>query len=230
MKSTIVDGSVVAQIRKLHPKEIPDHLTKKNSTKTAGDFDPNAYFSVLTHLAVKDGYTLDYVYHYMADFGGNPCLYARPTDAKPFDTFIEHRDWEEKNSLLSFLVSDGTPDGFFQLAVFHRLAGQFYLYWHANYNDMAIITSREDAEATVKTLNGKRFGAKLTEAQVAAIMAIPPEPSVALHETTADVTCCVFTKWGGFSRLKETFRRSPPHMIVGRDVVDAVEYDCGGCY
>lgn len=229
IKPVFVDGSVVAKLHKLHPEKIPEHLMRGTPTKATGDFDPNAYFTVLTHLKVKDGYTLDYVYHCDA-LGGYPCLYARPTDASGFDTIVDYRDWEKKNSLLSYIVADQTPDGFFQLVVFYRLAGQFYLYWHANYNDVTILTSREQVEVTVRKLNDEWFGNTLTEEQVAAIMNISPEPSVTLNETSADVTYCVFTQWGGFEQLKETFKRSPPHLIVGREVISAVEYDCGICF
>jgi hypothetical protein len=107
MKQENVDGSVVAALVKLHPDDIPKHLIQKYPVRVEGDFDPNAYFPVLRHLSMKPGYTLDYVYHYMDHFGGNPCLYARAVDEKSLESFIEHRDWEDKNSLLSFLVADG---------------------------------------------------------------------------------------------------------------------------
>ncbi len=232
MKKFLVDGSVVAQLRALQPdpKTIPETLMRKRPIRTAADFDPNLYFTVLTHLKMEEGFTLDYVYHYIEGFGGNPCLYARPTGLEPFDTFFEYRDWAETKNLQSFLVADGTPDGFFQLSVFDHLARQFYLSWHANYDDKEIITSTDDSATLVKTLNGENFGAKLTEDQSSSIMAIPPEPFVTMTENNAEVSFCVFTKWDGYHRLKETFRRSPPHWIVGRDVLDAVKYDCGVCY
>jgi hypothetical protein len=234
MELVLVDGSVVTRLRALQPEGIPENLMQETPIRDPADFDPNTYFNVLTHLKVKDGYMLDYVYQ-LDSSGGNPCLYARPKDARPFDTFVEYRDWNEKNYLLSYLVVDETPDGIFQLVVFNKLAEQFYLHWHSKYNDMTIITSPEEAEATVKSLNGEH-NKKITAAQVTALRAIPLEPSVELEDWAADIatwwtlTYCVFTKWGGFARLKEQCTRNPPYMFSPSKVLNKVEYDCGFYY
>ena len=83
MKPGSVDGFVVAKLMKLHPDDIPRHLMQKNQARTAKDFDPNAYLTVLTHLAMKPGCILDYVYRYMDGLGGDPCLYARSVKVEP---------------------------------------------------------------------------------------------------------------------------------------------------
>ncbi|MGR8979751.1 MAG: hypothetical protein ACU84H_06630 [Gammaproteobacteria bacterium] len=157
MKSEKVDGSVVSAMLRLQPDHIPKHLMQMNPVKAEGDFDPNAYFTILTHLSMKQGYTLDYVYHYMHDFGGNPYLYARAVDEPPLVSYNEYQnlDWKLKIDPLFFLVADDTPDGFFQLAVFRQLAGQFYLYWHANYHDYRILTTPWEIYALISEVNGE---------------------------------------------------------------------------
>ena len=66
-------------------QQIPENLMADEPLKLGGEFDPNQYFSVLTHLQMEPGYTLDYVYYY--DFmGGYPALYARPADQAPYQT------------------------------------------------------------------------------------------------------------------------------------------------
>lgn len=230
MTQEIVDGSVVKALLKLYPGDIPTSLMRENPVRTEGDFDPNTYFTVLTNLSMKPGYTLDYVYHFIEDFGGSPCLYARPVDEKPLDSYSEHREWNGENNLLSFLVADGTPDSFFQLAVFNKLAGQFYLHWHANYNDLTIVTSRKELETIIADVNRGDFGSKFTEEQASAMRAIDPEPTVELSELIAVVRYCIFSKWGGMARLEELFLRKPPHWQAETNLLAEISYHCGVCY
>lgn len=229
---TIISGAqaIVERITALHDGDIPKRLLRKDAKRTGKEFDPNAYFTVLTRLAMIPGHTLDYVYHYAEDFSGNPCLYARPLDASPLGSFLDHRDWAEKHDLSNSLVADGSPQAFFELVAFRRLAGQFYLYWHANYNDLRILTTPSEIEALISEANGEDFGARFTDAQVAAMRAVDPQPIVEIAGDRASVTYCIFTKWGGLVRLKESFRRTAPHLLVGQDILDEVKYDCGTSY
>ena len=229
MKQVNVDGSVVAALLKLHPDHIPEHLMQKNPVRSDEDFDPNAYFKVLSTLSMKPGYTLDYVY-YKDHFAGEPFLYARTVEEKPLCSVIEYEVWKKKNSLLSFLVADGSPDGFFQLVVFRQLAGKFYLFWHANYNDLRILTAPTEIEALISEVNGEDFGAKFTEGQISRLRAIEPQPVVEVSDDRASVTYCTFTGWGGFVRLRESYRRLPPHKLLARNVLGKVKYDCGVCW
>jgi hypothetical protein len=224
MNIGIEDTTVVQRIMKLHSVEIPRHLMQMYPVRTGMEFDPNVYFTVLTHLAMKPGYIIDYVYC-KSHLGSHQCIYARRIDEKPASHF-EHRDWEEKNSGYSFLVADGSSDGYFQLAVFRRLAGQFYLYWHANYNDIRIVTTPEEMEVIISEVNLNNFGRVFTNKQVTDMRLIDPQPTVEVSDSQASVTYCVFTKWGGLARLKDSYLRPPPHRLVDSDVLDEVKHDC----
>ncbi len=226
MKPASIDVSVVERLESLRPHDIPRHLMQENPVRAATDFDPNTYFTVLTHLSMKSGYVLDYVYHY-SDMGGEPHLYARPVDETPSGSLAEHwdRDGQRESRLLPFLVTDGSPDGFFQLVVFLRLAGQFYLWWHANYNDLQILTSPEDIEALISVTVDR-----LEEGKTTALRAIDPRPTVEVSDDRAAVTYCTFTKWGGLKRLKECFCRLPPHLLLERQLLGEVKYHCGILY
>ena len=232
MNSRSVDGTVVEKLMKLHPdpEDVPPHLTQAHPVRSEEDFDPNAYFTVLTHLAMKPGYTLGYVYHYINGFGGNPCLYARSADGKPPHACIERQSVQEEDDLFPFLVADDSPDGFFQLVVFRTLAGQFYLNWHANYNDLRILTTPAEIEALISTVNGEDFGTELTAEQIAGLRAIQPQPYVEIFDERVSVTYCVFTKWGGLTRIKEFFRRTPPHLFEDQELLEEVEYNCNVRY
>ena len=244
MNPVRVDGSVVAKLCRLQPKSVPGNLAQWCPRRTKRDFDPNTYFTVLTHLRMKAGYTLDYDYHYDKSFGGMPSLCAKQTDETAKDESFKDRnlgkelqrcgvetlgaiDRAHKIIMLSHIAADGTPDGFFQLAVFLQLAEQFYLSWHFQYKDIKIVTSRDEMEAIISEADGR---GNFTEEQVAAFREVPFEPTVELQDDSACVIYCTFTKWGGLKRIKETYMKEPPHFIVSTDVLAEVRYDCGMCF
>lgn len=247
-----VDTTVVQKMKNLYDVEIPGHLKMRNAVRIGKEFDPNSYFSVLTHLSMKPGYTLDYVYDYRKGFSGSPHLYARLISDPPLQSipqipvslFIKRKNNDDRNSEplrwppvnkeglewnypLPFLVADGTPDSFFQLALFNRLAEQFYLFWHSNYNEITVIASPEDREQIICQINKERFGAPFSDEVIEAARKMPLDSCVELDTSTAAVTYCIFSRWGGFTRIKEIFSRHPPHIFVDSDVLCRVEYSCG---
>ncbi len=206
----------------------PDYFSQENPTKQGGEFDPNRYFEAFTHLKMKDGYTLDYVYH-QDGMGGYPILYARPVGQAPYAN--ESAYFADKNHpwYLTFVVPQDNPEGYFEYAVFPVLAGQFYLYWHAAYNDWRVLCGMDDIEKTIKSLEGADlFGTPITDAQKQQARAISdPQPSVALTDATAAVKMLVFTKWGGFYRRTTTIRRADHELLGKPQDEQLVEYQCG---
>jgi hypothetical protein len=110
------------------------------------EFDVNRYFSVFDHLSIQPGYTLDYVY--LRDFGGaKPVVYAREINADPYDSYEafvranhseiqgSHEKIKHAADYLRHIQIDDTPQGYFQFVVLSIMGDQFYLRWHANYND-----------------------------------------------------------------------------------------------
>ncbi|MFA5812002.1 MAG: hypothetical protein WC956_06710 [bacterium] len=230
--SANVDTSVVQKMEELRSK--------------AGErFDPNSYFTILTHIAMKRGYVLDYVY-WQDGAGSYPCLYVRRASEPPRKLgSLKGLSGEEmrqrraslegicdaKNivNLLPFMTADGSPDSYFQLSVFLKVARQFRLVWHANYNDIRIVTSAADIDEIARDVNsyGQRKGPDPNMALWARAKAWLTEPEVVLSPDTAEVTYSTFTKWGGFSRMKDTFDLKSPHSIVKSEVLDKIEYNCG---
>lgn len=175
---------------------LPGNLLSSPPQKTGVEFNPNTYLKILTHLSLLDGYLLDFTYDYQEGLGGHPCLYARPIKNAPFETMTELQAWERKHNVSDFLVSDGTPESFFELVVFREVANQFYLYWHAAYNDLRIITAKEEISKIVTTLND--LGpVKFDPKQVEIALSLDPEPQIEMTETSASVVFCTFTQWGG---------------------------------
>jgi hypothetical protein len=129
----------------------PDHFQAENPERTGAEFDPNLYFGVLSHLSMEPGCTLDYVYHWDG-MGGYPVLYARPLDQPRYRTESEfsaaggtYGQW------LEHIQADGSEEGYFELVLFSQMGGQFYLWWHANYNDVTIVADSRGLDAILDT-------------------------------------------------------------------------------
>lgn len=220
-----VDDSIVWKLKNLQPRGLPRQIVGIDGKKAAGLFNANAYFLVLKHVRMKDGYELDYIYR-NSFLGGYPCLYARPSgeEIEPKDN--ECMEWEE-GKLGDYFIVDGTPDGFFELAVLLKLKGQFYLSWHGEYDDTRIVTKNEEMERIIEKINGGNAYKNIGEEDRMRIAEIDKAPTVELLEDRAAVTYCLFTEWGGFSKVREYYRKSAPHRIIKSEIIETVDYDCG---
>ena len=206
----------------------PQYFSQENPTKQGGEFDPNRYFEAFSHLHMQEGYVLDFVYH-QDGMGGYPLLYARPGSQPPYATESEYvAAASDQPDYLSFVLLQESPEGYFEYAAFAMLANQFYLDWHANYNDWRVMCGKDNVEKIIQSFEVKdSFGIQMTAAQKRQARAIDnPQPSVELSAETATVRMLVFTKWGGFYRRTLTIRRSD-HSIVAEQDEPLVEYDCG---
>ncbi len=226
MGSDTYYSDLIRNIRSVQELEIPGNLLSKKPLRTGAQFNPNAYLDILTHLSLKEGYILDFAYDYHEGLGGYPCLYARPADDVPFDSIIQHHVWEKKHNVSDYLVADGTPESFFELVVFREVANQFYLYWHAAYNDLRIITEAEEVAKIVATLN-EMGPVKFEPGKTKSALKMNPEPQIELTETSASVIYCTFTQWGGFTLQQEIFSKVHPHLLLCSDVLVTAGYNCG---
>jgi len=185
-------------------------------------FDPNEYFMVLSHLEPEDGYMLDYVY-FAPGGDGLPYMYARREGEPPYATYSEY-ETAEVEDYLNHIQVDDTAEGFFELAVLSIMGEQFYLSWHAEYNDREVVSSRERLEEIIDWLNEEY--APLTEEQVEAVMNLDVAPKVKFESDKVRVRVLVFIKWGGFFERIFTMDRKFPHMIIEEDI-QLVPYNCG---
>lgn len=208
-------------------QEVPEHFLTADPIRTGEEFDVNEYFSILSHLSMEPRYVLDYVYYYEF-MGGFPVLYARPENQPRYATYSEYIDAEGDSAYGDFLNHvqvDGTEEGFFQFALLHVMGDQFYLVWHANYNDGQVVCNREALEDILTMPDD--FGQPLTEEQKEAALAIDLSPVVEIGGDTVYVRIVVFTKWGGFIQLSYAINRNFLHAIQSIDDDVLVEYDCG---
>ena len=219
-------ADTISAVGNLQPGDIPQHLFETGS-KRGDEFDVNDYFKVLTHISMQDGYSLDYVYQ--TDFLGSlPLLYARSESQAPYVSMKEVPENMQRTDFREYLEVEDTEQGYFEYVVLSIMANQFYLDWHANYNDTRIVCTRKEVNTIVASASSGGFGTEMDRAQRAKARAMKNiEPAVQLTENNAIVELITFTKWGGFYRQTYTVSRSFPHTIVDVKDENLVPYDCG---
>lgn len=203
----------------------PGNLLTENPVEDGTEFDPNAYFKVFTHLSMQAGYSLDFVYSF-SSMGGYPTLFAVPQEMGKL------RSWADVPAGMDYYLYhvqvDDTPEGFLQYAILSSTAEQFYLHWHANYNDLQIVCNQKALKDLVKAIQHGDYGQMLTpEAYKQALANQGVEPTVTLSAQTVEVRLVTFTKWGGFYRTTYIFDRAFPHVIRDAQQEPLAPYNCG---
>jgi hypothetical protein len=190
-------------------------------------------FSILDHLKLKEGWLLDYAYH--ADgMGAYPIFYARQPDAEPIlaeelrDKTGTSADEEIRPGVsadyLAYVTSDGSELGYLQLAQLMTMGGQFYLDWHANYNDQIPIAT---AEALNAEIVANDFGIPLTNDEKSAAAMIDLKPKVTIESDIVRVRYVTFTKWGGFLEQNIKISLATPQSLTVETPINLVPYNCG---
>jgi hypothetical protein len=235
----------VDAMARLHMIEFPEYLREYNSVKKGGEFNVNEYFKVLTHLKIADGYTLDYIYNFQGS-GGQPDLYVRPTGQPPYANYEEYAAamlgdpkifdvfgiitplWnEESKAYEDKIIIDGTEDGFFEYVVLQIMGSQFYLFWHAAYNDWQIICDQARLEGIVDDIMSEDYGMPPPMGFENKAKRLDVRPVININDDVAVVSVVYFTDWGGFKRLTYTIKKEYPHTIINIETETLVEYDCG---
>jgi len=219
-------ADIVSLVENIQPGDIPDHLLE-TGRKQGTEFDAIQYFDVLTHVSMQEGYTLDYVYQ-TDSLGAFPILYVRSVDQPPFASMEDIPENAELPDFREYLDIEDVEQGYFEFVVMDIMANQFYLSWHANYNDTQIVCSDEHVNEIISAVNAGDFGMKFDLAQQAKARTMKNiEPVVRLTDDVASVEVVTFTKWGGFYRLTYTISRGFPHTIIDIKEENLVPYDCG---
>lgn len=222
----------VTGIRALQDGLVTPYGQEPDSLKRVpGDFDITTYFTVLDRLELQTGYVLDYVY--FAEFlGGEPVLYARRAGTPRYVTFEELSRERgepplEDDTYLDNVVVEDSQAGFLQFALLRIMADQFYLRWHALYDDATPLCDAQSIETAIAEYNRSGFGWLMPMDVQNEARKLDTGPQVTLGDKSAVVSIVTFTKWGGFARTELTFERSSPHRLLSTDADILVEFDCG---
>lgn len=213
-----------------------DEINEKNLNGEL--FDVGSFFTVLTNLNEKAGYELDYVHVGSSD--GFPILYPQKNGAIPYKTGREYIDslppgkWRPNGDYLQdwspAIEMKSTPEAFLELSALHLVGNQFYLYWHANYNDRIIIASQEKLEEILnqehRLLGLLPVGCRMKACE----LDVRPVVEFMEEEPVVWVDLLTFTKWGGFIQEKLAFSTVYPHKLLMRESETLIEYLCGICY
>jgi hypothetical protein len=219
-------AEIVTAVGNLQPGEVPQQLFD-TGIKRGDEFDANQYFDVLSHISMQEGYALDYVYQ-NDGLGGLPLLYARPTDLAPYTSIADVPRTMQVSDFREYLEIEDVEEGYFEYVVLDIMARQFYLFWHANYNDTEIVCNRDEVNDIVAGVSSGDFGYAMNLAEQAKARAMRNiEPSVRLTGDVAIVEVITFTKWGGFYRFTYTISRGLPHTVIDVKQENIVPYDCG---
>lgn len=219
----------VSHLKRVQDRWIPFHLMMRGGIRWRTDFNVNRYFAVLNRLSPEPGWTLDYVYAYN-QLGGHPVLYARRTWQVPFLTYSAYRNGatdtctDKQPGFLLHITTDGTSEGFVQLAVLHITADQFYLFWHAGYNDERIVCDRGQLDAL---LAKEDVFKKPTAKEKQTAHAVDIQPVVEMLDSSVRVRLLTWTDWGGLYRKTFTFDKAFPHRLEKTEEENVVSYNCG---
>lgn len=228
----------VDQLRELLRSErIPDHLLIEEPMLRGDEFDVMAVFDVLDRISMAEGYKLAYVYRY--DYmGGSPLLYVQPADSPPYASLGEYREARaecfgsgEKPpdcDPMQYVGTDGSELGYLQWTLLSMMGGQFYLHWHANYNDVTAVATEEAMESILTRMSGEFIPLDL--GQKIAVKRIDPTPEVTIGADTVSVRAVWFTKFGGFFETRQTLSRGSPQTILESETDKLLDYECGLMY
>ncbi len=117
---------------------------------------------------------------------------------------------------------DGSKEGFLEYICLYLLGDQFYLYWHANYDDTVIVTDRASLRELIMSLE-KLYPLPKTIKQQAEWLDLAPRVIPGVKDTLVSVV--LFSKWKGFTRREFKVGNSFPHTISESEEV-LIEYSC----
>jgi hypothetical protein len=176
---------------------------------------------------MQEGYILDYIYQ-NDSLGSYPWVYAHPVDGPRYTSAADVPEGLQLPEFREHLQVEDVEQGYFEYVVLDIMARQFYLYWHANYNDTEIVCNRQRVNEIVSQVSSGDFGYAMDlAAQTKARTMREIEPAVRLAGDVAHVEFITFTKWGGFYRETYTISRGFPHTIIETKQENIVPYDCG---
>ena len=250
----VCEQSVNGMMTLHQPLGFPDHLMSNDvdfvPVVREGDFNVSEYFNVLDHLSLDDREILEYVYHY--DWaGGHPLLYAR--DAETEDPFITADNYRNKQctenypcpngTYLNDIRTDDTPEAFLQLATLQILGGQFYLWWHSNFNDLKMVCNQVAMDQLLETYRNTSSSAgdcfwngcfSEKERETAQDIDVTPTAQCDVLEDGTEIVrvkVIVFTKWGGFYRWTYTMAREHSYQrILEQNSENLVPFRVGWVY
>jgi hypothetical protein len=217
-------------------QKVPEHFFRMISWKNGTEFKAQNIMALFEHIRMDSGYVLDY--KYMSGNNGYPILYARKEickcfcfqaaclDSKGNGEHKRFRSSENKNIYLGHINSDGSKNAFIELSILNTIGNQFYLIWHAAYNDWDIITLHSEIDSIYKRLISGENKNVVSDSFLDETKQINLTPIVAVLEDKVIVRIHVFTSWGGLFLRTYTYAKKQPHWLLSMTDTLEVKYSC----
>jgi len=170
-------------------------------------FNANEFFHVFNKVRLHEGYYLDYFYT-MDNLAGWPIVFARKEEDDPAtildEGLYEFSDYMKylKRFLTDYALSkhiefEKSAEGYFQFSIFNTVVHQFYLFWHANYDDKEFILTKEKLEETLRYME-TNYGIIFSDEELDLINDLNLNPEVKIKNDNGIVRVISFSKNAGF--------------------------------
>ena len=139
-------------------------------------------------------------------------------------------DHDVSRLYLKHIVTDGSDEGFIELAALGVVCDQFYLFWHAGYKKETVVLTKEKADKVMAGLGESMWASSPSQPKPPRLTPALLCPKVKRTSDAITVSIHVFSDWGGLSR--RTFQISPqfPYRIRESEPVVVVPYHSGRFY
>lgn len=127
---------------------------------------------------------------------------------------------------------DGSVDSAWERILLHIAESQFYLGWHAGYEEFCIVTDvRRFAQEANISFAGEEAWEKICKAGRARMLKNDFAPEVAIANGVASVSYYIFSAFGGLFHVVDEVDMKTGNVLPEHVKFDnVVEYDCGVCY
>jgi hypothetical protein len=204
-----------------------DHFDEQTGyfVRQPGDFDPNTYFNIFTHLHMLEGYSLDYIFNGDGYMAGYVRLYARPIGDPQLSNIGDYMEYtgitdiaqaeEEINQLsgnyLDYVVGDDTPEAFFQYVLLMLQGSRFYYTGSCWTGHPSYLCDRYDVASLT------RYMLIFTQETYDEIEALDTAPSVIMGPDVVQVRIVAYSSYGITESIYWLSRSFPYHVLDYRE-------------
>lgn len=232
------------------------------------DIDFNSYFKSFDRLNIAPNWKLESHYRHFGD-AGRPLLLAfeegdklgdsiqkelnKSFEGKEFEGMLDYQvskklfAYQDSVEYLNCIQITNDKMGYFQYVIFALIGDNYCKFWHSNYGEMTIITSKKQLKELTELEDNfyYRFSSKEKNKNTEhdsvvdigvfgnytmdkeSVLQIDPNPEVILNPEEATIKIVTLSPWAGF--LERTFKvtRTFPHKLEQVKLDTIIEYNCG---
>ncbi|MFD2564786.1 hypothetical protein [Aquimarina rubra] len=219
-------------------------LEKKDSTYYC-NLDFESYLNYFDQLTIDSNWSLESHYRHFGDAGRPLILAFERNDSlamkikdelsksvKELDGQIT--DWNVSEKLFDYQDSVDylTPiqiksdSGYFQFLIFALLGDNYCQFWHSNYGQLDLITSKERIKELTELEDD--FYYKFSSKEKSQALSIDPLPEIKIHhKDSVSIRIVTLGPWDGFIERKFSITKKWPHILKEYKKTVLMEYDCG---